>query len=45
VINFLRDFWKPLSDYKFRGYDFYGKELFAPLSWLFAILLVILLGK
>jgi hypothetical protein len=46
VINFLRDFWKLLSDYKFRGYDFNGKELFAiPLSWLFVILLVILLGK
>jgi hypothetical protein len=45
MINFLRDFWKLLSDYKFRGYDLYGKELFAPLSWLFVILLVILLGK
>ena len=45
MINFLRDFWKLLSDYKFRGYDFNSKELFAPLSWLFVILLVILLGK
>ena len=45
MINFLRDFWKLLSDYKFLGYDFNGKELFAPLSWLFVILLVILLGK
>ena len=41
MINFLRDFWKLLSDYKFRGYDFYGKELFAvPLFWLLVILLV-----
>ena len=46
MINFLRDFWKLLSDYKFRGYDLYGKELFAiPLSWLFVILLVCLLGR
>ena len=43
MINFLRDFWKLLNDYKFRGYDFNGKELFAiPLSWLFVILLLCL---
>jgi hypothetical protein len=43
MINFLRDFWKLLSDYKFRAYDFYGKELFAiPLPWLFVILLLCL---
>jgi hypothetical protein len=43
MINFLRDFWKLLSDYKFRGHDFHGKELFAiPLSWLLVILLLCL---
>ena len=43
MINFLRDFWKLLNDYKFRAYDFYGKELFAiPLSLLFIILLLCL---
>jgi hypothetical protein len=43
MINFLRDFWKLLNDYKFRAYDFHGKELFAiPLSWLLVILLLCL---
>ena len=43
MINFLRDFWKLLNDYKFRAYDFNGKELFAiPLSCLFVILLLCL---
>ena len=46
MINFLRDFWKLLSDYKFRGYDLNGKELFAiPLSWLFVILLFCLYSR
>ena len=45
MINFLRDFWKLLSDYKFRAYDYDGKEQFAiPLSWIFIIFLLCLLS-
>jgi hypothetical protein len=38
MINFLRDFWKLLSDYKFRGYDLNGKECYSIV--LFVILLL-----
>ena len=45
MINFLRDLWKLLSDYKFRAYAYDGKEQFAiPLSWIFTIVLLCLLS-
>ena len=45
MINFLRDFWKLLSDYKLRAYDYDGVERFAiPLSWIFTIVLLFLLS-
>ena len=45
MINFLRDFWKLLNDYKIRAYDHDGVERFAiSLSWIFTIVLLCLLS-
>ena len=45
MINFLRDLWTLLNDYKLRAYDYDGVERFAiPLSWIFAIVLLCLLS-
>jgi hypothetical protein len=43
MVNFLKELWTLLNDYKFRGYSMDGKEMFAiPLSWLFLFFLLIL---
>ena len=45
MINFLRDLWTLLNDYKLRAYDYDGVERLAiPLSWIFAIVLLCLLS-
>jgi hypothetical protein len=43
MVNFLKELWTLLNDYKFRGYSMDGEEMFAiPLSWLFLFFLLIL---
>lgn len=43
MINFLRDLWTLLNDYKLRAYDYDGVERLAiPLSWIFIVFLLCL---
>lgn len=44
-MNFLKDLWTLLNDYKFRGYSMDEREMFSiPLSWLVIGFIVILLA-
>ena len=45
-MNFLKELWTLLNDYKLRGYSMDGKQMFAlPLSWLLILLLLLIFAS
>ena len=45
MTSFVSDLWKLMCAYKFRAHSVNGKEIFSvPLSWLFVLFLLCLLG-